>query len=103
MEGSVKSIPDKIDGAKVVCYSGIDFRHKNTGSSSQYMGNSPMGLVGGLAICQYEGKTDFYLFYCDSDWNAMNSIIHTTLEKAKEKAEHEYSGIGITWEKIKTG
>jgi hypothetical protein len=97
----VKSIPDKIDGAKVIYFSNIDSRHKTTGSNSQYMGNSPMGLVGGLAICQYEGKTDFYLFYCDSDWNAMNNILCSTLDKAKERAEHEYSGIGITWENTK--
>ncbi len=96
----MKSIPDKIDGAKVVCYSRIDSRHKHTGSSSQYMGSSPMGLVNGLAICQYEGKSDCYLFYCDSDWNAVNGILHPNLEKAKERAEQEYSGIGITWEKI---
>lgn len=96
----MKSIPDKIDGAKVVYFSNIDSRHTTTGNTKHHMGSSPMGLVNGLAICQYEGKNDFYLFYCDSDWNAVNSILHPTLEKAKERAEHEYSGIGITWEKI---
>jgi len=94
----MKSIPSKIDDATVICFSSIDSRHKPTGNTEHTLGNQPIGLVSGLAICQYDGESEFYLFYCDPDWKAITDTSHPTLDKAKEQAEFEYRDINQTWE-----
>ena len=56
-----------------------------------------MGVMAGLAICQYPGELCFYLFGCDSDWNEITDTWHQTIEDAKKQAEFEYAGISQTW------
>jgi hypothetical protein len=53
--------------------------------------------MAGLAICQYPGMSEFYLFGCDAEWNTVTDTFHETLEEAKHQAEFEYEGTRTTW------
>lgn len=56
-----------------------------------------MGPMQGIAICQYEGETGYYLFYCDGEWETITDTWHETLEDAKLQADLEYEGVAETW------
>lgn len=78
-------------------YTPIDERHRHTGNCEQYVAGELMGPAAGLAICQYEGESAFYLFGCDEDWGTVTDTWHQTLEEAKAQAEFEYEGVSATW------
>jgi hypothetical protein len=86
-----------IDGARVICFTPIDRRHRFTGACRQVVEGELMGPMAGLAICQYRGDDGFYLFGCDAQWNTVTDTWHATLEEAKDQAEFEYEGTGSTW------
>lgn len=83
----MKSAPDEIGGARVVLFTPIDERHRHTGNCRQVVAGELMGPAGGLAICQYEGETSYYLFGCDEGWDTLTDTWHETLEDAKAQAE----------------
>jgi hypothetical protein len=93
----MKPIPERVDGAKVICFTLIDSRHRPTGNCKQIVNGLMLDSADGLAICQYEGETSFYLFGCDCDWNILSDTWHQTLEEAKAQAEFEYEGASTTW------
>jgi hypothetical protein len=95
----MKKAPNEIGGAKVVLYTSIDERHRDTGNCRQIVAGELMGAAAGLAICQYKGEDSFYLFGCDQDWNTVTDTWHETLEDAKAQAEFEYEGVSATWQK----
>ena len=90
--------PNEIGGARVVLYTLIDERHKHTGNCRQIVAGELQGAAAGLAICQYEGENDYYLFGCDEDWNTKTDTWHEMLEDAKAQAEFEYEGVHATWQ-----
>ena len=89
--------PKLIDRARVARWSVIDGRHRPTGNCLQIVDGVSGGSAAGLAICQYEGETSYYLFGCDAAWNKVTDTWHGTLEEALEQAEFEYQGITATW------
>lgn len=93
----MKHPPKIIDGACLVRWSAIDDRHRPTGNCRQIVAGILQGSAAGLAICQYEGETAYYLFGCDSEWNPVNDTWHETLEGALKQAEFEYEGVSTTW------
>lgn len=93
-----KPIPTQIDGARVVFYTLIDQRHRPTGYCRHFVDGQLSGPAGGLAICQYEGEDNYYLFYCDEDWNTVTDTFHLTLPDAKRQAAWEYEGVNETWQ-----
>jgi len=93
----MRAIPSVIDGARVVCYTPIDSRHRHTGNTRQLVDGVPLGAATGLAICQCEGEESFYLFGCDENWKCLADTWHETLENAKAQAEFEYEGTLLTW------
>jgi hypothetical protein len=46
-----------------------------------------------LAICAYEGESDVYLFYCDSDWRTVTDTVHPSVEEALAQASVEFENI----------
>ena len=78
-------------------YTPIDDRHTFTGACKQIVPGQTMGKMAGLAICQYDGETAYYLFGCDSEWNTVTDTWHETLEDAIDQAEFEYEGSKSTW------
>ena len=93
----MKKAPKEIGGAKVLLYTPVDERHKQTGNCRQIVSGELMCAAAGLAICRHEGENDCYLFSCDEDWNTVTDTWHETLEDAKAQAEFEYEGVCATW------
>jgi hypothetical protein len=93
----MKPCPNIVGGARVICYSPIDKRHRFTGACKQIVHHQLMGAMSGLAICQYEGEEAFYLFGCGSEWRTVTDTWHQTLDEAKSQAEFEYEGVSKTW------
>ena len=94
----MKSVPNVIDGARVVMHTPIDSRHRPTGNCLQIVDGVATGPASALAICQYDGADGFYLFGCDSDWNTVTDTFHDTVEEAQAQAEFEYEGVSSTWQ-----
>jgi hypothetical protein len=93
----MKYAPGYIGGAKVICFTPIDSRHRHTVNCRQIVGDAIQGAAAGLAICKYEGKDGYYLFGCNAEWDSVTDTWHQTLEEAKEQAEFEYEGVSETW------
>jgi hypothetical protein len=89
--------PREIHGARVVCYSPIDHRHRHTGKCRHHVAGVFQGSASGLAICQYPGEDAYYLLGCNGEWEAITDTWHQTLEEAKSQAEFEYEGVAATW------
>jgi hypothetical protein len=89
--------PRIIDGAMVICFSLIDERHRPTHACRQIVAGDLQGPAAGLAICKYDGEDCFYLFGCDTEWNAVTDTWHQTLDDAHKQAEFEYEGVSATW------
>lgn len=94
----MQTIPEVIGGAKVICFTPLDAQHRHTGNCKQIVNGILLGAAAGLAICQYEGESAYYLFGCDAEWNTLSDTWHETLENAKEQAEFEYEGVSLTWQ-----
>ncbi|MFO0759538.1 MAG: hypothetical protein U0359_23805, partial [Byssovorax sp.] len=65
----MKQPPELLGGAKVVQWSAIDSRHRPTGNTRQIVAGVLQPPAAGIAICQYDGETNYYLFGCDAEWN----------------------------------
>lgn len=87
------NFPTEIDGAKVIIIT-------SNSVSNQY------GIVGtindineiideltitAIAICQYEGSKEFYLFSCDAEWEVIGDTVYNTFKEAKESAMKDYN------------
>lgn len=93
----MKTAPKTVGTFPVVCYSPIDERHRFTANTKQWVGDTLMGAMVGLAICQPTGARGFFLFGCDSEWGVLTDTWHQSLDEAKDQAEYEYEGIRQTW------
>jgi hypothetical protein len=94
----MNAAPKQIGGAKVICFSPIDHRHRHKGNCRQIVAGVLQGPAAGLAVCQQEGDAYFYLFGCDAEWNGITDTCHKTLEEALQQAEFEYEGVSNTWQ-----
>jgi hypothetical protein len=70
------NIPREIDSALVILYS-----------------TDPK-----LAICQYGGEENFYLYGCDENWESKSDTWHANIEDAKRRAESDHEGVTLTWQ-----
>lgn len=59
-----------------------------------------MGTASALAICQYADQNDYYLFYCDEDWQVLNDTWCQTIDDALNQAEFEYTGVKETFQTV---
>lgn len=91
--------PQQIGGAKVICFTTIDKRHRPTGHCKQVVAGVLQGPAAGLVVCQYAGEDGYYLIGCDDAWQGITDTWHQTIEEAKAQAEFEYSGVSATWQK----
>lgn len=86
-------IPSELDGAKVV--------HITKNSLDNQYGfvgivDDNRNLVGKLnitavAICQYEGSEESYLFSCDVNWEVIGDMVYDTIQEAKQSAITNYN------------
>ena len=97
MKRNIDTITE-IDGAKILEYTTVNRRQFNN-ATNHYVDGEQRTEFSGLAICQYSGSEDVYLFYCDSDWNTISDTFHSDIVSAKRQASSEFSEIGDTWKK----
>ena len=83
-----------IDGARVLRYAIIDGSIEPTGQTIHRLADKVLGPASALAVCQYR-EGEFYLFYCDSDWNVVTDTWHQTMESAIQQAAFEYRGLSL--------
>ena len=78
--------PETIDEAKV--YFTLIFSEDNspTGKTRHTVNSEQVSDFYALAICKYENDSGYYLFYCNSEWDAITDTYHDTIERAKEQA-----------------
>lgn len=92
-------VPDQIEGAQLICFTVLDERHVPTGETRHSVDGELIANFSRLAICQYPGmEGEFYLFYCDGDWNVLTDTCHQSLDDAKSQAAFEHEGMADTWE-----
>ncbi len=93
----MKECPDTIGEATVLMFTSINDKHTFTGDCKQIVAGEIMGPMAGLAICQYDGETAYFLLGCDRDWSQVTDTWHQTLDEAIYQAEFEYAGTKNTW------
>ena len=96
----MKPILDFVGGARVICYTPIDHRHRFTGGTKQIVAGRLVGVMAGLAVCQYADEDVFYLFGCNADWGTITDTWHQSVDEAKAQAEFEYEGVNLTWHTV---
>src|ERR1041385_7066512 len=87
--------PDSIADLPVVCYTPIDSRHRHTRRTRHMIDGELAGPSAGLAICKREDVTpnDYFLVYCNEEWELLTDTWHASLEEAQHEAESEYEGV----------
>ena len=91
------AVPLFLAGNPVFAWTRIDPRQRHTGNTAHYALGIRLDPVAGLAICR-NPEGSFYLYGCDAEWNTITDTWHETLDDALYQAEHEYEGVGETWE-----
>lgn len=89
--------PPVVGGARVVCFTRLDRRHRHTGNTLQLAHGQPLPPARALVIARYDGDPQFYLFGCDETWQPCSDTCHESLEAAQEQAEFEFEGTRATW------
>lgn len=90
--------PSQIDGARVLQVNILRRGHRHTGNCIHRRNGFGQGPATCLAICQYDGGDDYYLFSCDEKWAVLSDTCHLSLDEAMRQAELEYAGTSGTWE-----
>ncbi|MEO2076627.1 MAG: hypothetical protein ABGX20_14755 [Bacillus sp. (in: firmicutes)] len=85
-------IPSELDGAKVVhiTRNSIDNQYGYVGIVDDDRNLIDKIPITAVAICQYEGSTDCYLFSCDLNWEVIGDTDYHTIEEAKQSARNNY-------------
>lgn len=90
--------PETLDGARVLAFAVLDASVAPTGRTTHRIGRDVLGPAAGLALAQYDGDDQVYLFYCDPTWEVVTDTSHPSLELAREQAEFEYRGVSVHWQ-----
>jgi len=51
--------------------------------------------VYGLAVCELGG--DFYLFYCDSNWEVVQDMDHASEQEASDSVSPGFGNVRVVW------
>ena len=97
LNAEMNNPPPELDGARVLKYAVLTDEIRNTGNVWHRVNGLDLPKVYALAICKYDDNEDYYIFYCDSDWNVMTDLCRETLDAALGSAELEYKGITKHW------
>lgn len=90
--------PSRIGEASVFAWAVVDEGVWPTGNTVHRFNGPVLGPLRCLAICRYGEDADYYLFYCNEDWEPYTDTWHQTLDDAKAEAEFEYEGITSRWQ-----
>jgi len=91
--------PPVLEGARVIAWASVDDTVRWTGRQTLLRGDTPVGPMPRLALCQeLAGPVrDILLFHCDAAWTVEGVSGTPTLEGTKAMAETAYAGIGARW------
>ncbi|GGI11528.1 hypothetical protein [Gottfriedia solisilvae] len=91
--------PIELDGARVILHT-INSEANNYGSvgilgdDNEIIDELP---ITAMAICHYEGSSEYYLFSCDLNWEVIGDFDHDSLEDAKESAKINHNVKDEDW------
>lgn len=91
-----------IDGAQVRLWASVEGLTM-TNACRLYREGEQQLQFAGLAVAQYRGAPDCYLFFCDEKWETRNDTDHRTIDEAKLFAEQLFPGIGLRWQEADAG
>ena len=99
---SINLPPPVIDSAKLVAFAENDDDVTYTGKLSLHVGGPSNWqtvdeLPGLVIVNSYNMPQDFLLGFCDESWSISGVIQFDSIEAAKARAEHYYSGVGSKW------
>lgn len=86
--------PTLIDGARVLKVARLEGT-RSTGVTRHFRDGELHTEFKTLALVQYDGDDDVYLFYCDNAWNCLNDTLHADLAAAAEQAAAEFEGVSF--------
>jgi hypothetical protein len=89
--------PKQLDGANVLAWTADLYNARPTARTTHRVAGDVLAPAAALAICQYDGDSQFYLFYCDDEWNVCTDTCHSSIDEAKHQAEFEYEGVSALW------
>jgi len=89
-------IPAELDGAKVMQAAPLQGVPASLGAAV-LMNGGAIDHPAFLAMCQYRGETDYYLFYCSGEWSVLGAGRFETLEAALSSAQSHYPGVDHKW------
>lgn len=92
--------PREIDGARVLAFAIIEPPVAERGTTLHRVNGVDVGPFAALAICQYPGDEDVYLFYCSEEWHAVTDACRDSVGAAKGQAAVEYDGINSCWRNV---
>ncbi|GAB4093021.1 hypothetical protein [Flaviaesturariibacter terrae] len=93
----MEKAPPIIGKARTIAYLVLSDEFRGTGNTKHFIDGALVKSFASLAICQYLNDSGYYLFYCDSNWNALTDTYHDTIEGAVEQAEYEFRGSSSGW------
>lgn len=82
-------IPKELDGAKVIQHTSnsVSNRFGTIGILDENDETIDELLITAMAICQYEGSKEYYLFSCDLNWEVIGDFDFDSIEEAKAIAK----------------
>jgi hypothetical protein len=89
--------PSMLDGANIVRVASLRGLEPS-GRSAVLIDDKPIPAPDALAVCQYVGESDFYLFYCDRAWSVLGAGHFASLTAAISSAERAYPGLSARWD-----
>ena len=85
-----------LDGARVLRFAALN-GIQPSGKAVVLMNGAPIAPPSALAVCQYEGESDVYVFHCAADWSVLGAAHFESLQSALTSAEHGFPGVSAKW------
>jgi hypothetical protein len=89
--------PPVLANARVLEYAILDQRVKYSGYSDLFVDGKILGPVPYLAIYRHFDRPEFYLFYCNLEWEVLGIDTCASVAKAEAHAERAYPGVSECW------
>jgi hypothetical protein len=95
---SLRTVPpaSTLDGARVLRFAALN-SIQPSGKAVVLMNGAPIAQPSALALCQYEGECDVYVFHCAEDWSVLGAARFESLQSALMSAEHGFPGVSAKW------
>ena len=84
--------PAELDGASVVCWADVSGLSP-TGVVKHFADDVPQRDISQIAVAQYSGDADAYLFHCNREWRVVNDDLYESAAEAIAGALLQYAGL----------